>query len=279
MTLRFSIRVLAWAVWTTWAWAGLAGEPAPGRNPAEFGPEQFGFIRLFRAAEADPKWKDAKLLTDRIWLVRSYAMKEAVVSAPVSDRYMITCYGGPVDLVHFFCLAANLCSGGCRMGERLHEEWVAEGGFENLHGFNYQQPPEAHPDDLPSNAFGALFGWEIREHQQDLAFDLELAFSKFVAPLRPVPDAIAKEFSHRAIVMGLPENASQGLREERRAWFTAVPLVLCRDLNAMAIRKVGKPACGDVGSGEAALAAAGFQVYEYKGRPIIIRRMKAVDAP
>jgi hypothetical protein len=239
-----------------------------------FNVKNFGFCRIFHRAKQDPKWKEAKLLTDRIWLVRSYAMKESIVSDPVSDRYVITCYGGPIDLVHFFCLAANVCSDKNVWEKRLYEEWVAEGGKENMFSFNYRQPPEAHPDDLPSNALGALFGLELAEKQKDLSFDLEEAFGKFITPLLPVPDSIAKEFSHQEIVMGLPEKPDKKLIEQRYGWFTAVPMVSCKDINKIAIKKYGKPFCRELSHGEDTLAEAGFCLFFYKERPIIIRRLK-----
>jgi hypothetical protein len=153
--------------------------------------------------------------------VRETALKQATVSAPISDRYQVTCYGGAIDLVHFLCLAAEVCAGE-GMRPRLHKEWVREGGPDHLHGFNFQRPPEAHPDDLPSNALGALFGWEMRAQQQDLSIDLLAAMKVFLAPLVPVPDAVAKQFSHRQIVMGFEKGKpSRSLIAERYGWFTA----------------------------------------------------------
>jgi hypothetical protein len=233
--------------------------------------QEFGFSRLFQQARQDPKWSES-IVADRMLLVRSYALKESVVSDPVSDRYAITCYGGSIDLVHFFCLAADICSGKHDLGERLYREWVDEGGRENQEKFNDREPPEAHPDDLPSNALGALFGLEMMGRVNDQDFDLEEAFGDFISSLLPLPDSIAKEFSHSEIVMGLPENPSRKLIEERYGWFTASPLVCCRAINLVAIKKQGKPVCRNVDTGLQALALAGFKIFSFKDQPIIIRR-------
>lgn len=100
------------------------------------------------------RWRVAKTLSAQMWAVRELALKQATVSDPVSDRYQITCYGGAIDLLHFFCLPAEVCKG-AGVGRRLHKDWVREGGQEHLLGYDFQRPAEAHPDDLPSNAFGA----------------------------------------------------------------------------------------------------------------------------
>jgi hypothetical protein len=205
-------------------------------------------------------------------IVRKYALKSAVVSDPVSDRYVITCYGGPIDLVHFFMLASNVCSGQHELETRLYREWVAEGGPDNLDGFNHREPPEAHPDDLPSNALGALFGLELRAHNQRKGADLRAAFRRFIAPLLPVPDAVARRFSHREIVMGLPEKASVEQRQAQRTWFTAAPLVQSAKLNRAAKATLGKSVCVEFVDGAEALKKAGFVVQAYKGRRIVIRR-------
>ena len=238
-----------------------------------FSQKDYAFKRIFSKAKSDPKWASSKTLTDRIWLVRSYSSKFSVVSKPVSDRYMITCYGGPVDLVHFLCLAAYICSGKHNLQKRLYQEWVSEGGPDNIGRFNYQTPPEAHPDDLPSNALGALFGSELRKHNQNLSYDLETAFERFVAPLIPLPDSVSRQFSHREIVMGLPRNPDRKLKESRYAYFTAAPLVQCQRINAVSENVLGHRLCEPVFDPILALNKAGFRLLSYRDKPIIIRRM------
>lgn len=237
-----------------------------------FSSKDYAFKRIFAKAKSDPKWGTAKTLTDRIWLVRSYSAKYSVVSDPVSDRYMITCYGGPIDLVHFFGLAAPICSGNHGLAKRLYREWVAEGGQENLFRFNHESPPHATPDDLPSNALGALFGLEIRKHNEDLMFDIEKAFENFVRALIPVKDQISREFSHHQIIMGYPLNPSRALKNERNAYFTAEPLIQCNELNIVSRRLEGRDLCQPARDGIDALEKAGFRLLSYKDRPIIIRR-------
>jgi hypothetical protein len=235
-------------------------------------PHSYGFLKLLHSAKQDAKWESAERLSDRMWLIRSYALKQSVVSNPVSSRYLITCHGGPIDLVHFFCLAAEVCSGE-DWGPRLYKEWVREGGLENLQGFNFQQPPEAHPDDLPSNAFGALFGSEMRPHEDSMDIDLKAALIRFLKPLRPVPDAVSCNFSHREIVMGLPAKPSREQRAERYGWFTASPYISCAKINDAAQQTLGRKWCDCQANGESALRAAGFELATFRKRPIIIRRI------
>ena len=239
--------------------------------------KDYSFVRVFERAKQDVKWQEAQTLTERLWLIRKYSAKHAVTSDPVSDRYVVTCYGGTIDLVHFLCLAANVSSGKHERAPRLYQEWLAEGGKENLYKFNYSEHPEAHPDDLPSNALGALFGLELRKHDKDLSVDLQKAFTDFVAPLLPVKDEIAKAFSHREIVMGLPEKPSKKLYEERHGWFTAAPLLHIKKLNAKAIEKRGKPLCKFFKDGRQALKEAGFVLYGVRKRPILISRLRAAS--
>ena len=65
---------------------------------------------------------------------------------------------------------------------------------------------------------------------------------------------------------------SRDLLAERYGWFTAKPRIDCARLNAVAQRKLGRPLCVTVSTGDAALAAAGFEILRYKQRPIVLRR-------
>lgn len=232
--------------------------------------ERYSYRRIFQQAREDQAWADTTSVRQRLLLVRRHALQQATASDPVSDRYQITCYGGPIDLVHFLMLAAETVADK-PLAPRLYQEWKAEGGPQNQHSFNWSQPPEAHPDDLPSNALGALWGWQLQRAEADLETELLQAFARFIAPLVPVPDDVAKQFSHRAIVMGLPPGrASRELTAARYGWFTAAPLVQTERLNAVAREQLGAPLCEDVPDGAAALAKAGFQLKPYKGQPILI---------
>ena len=249
------------------------------KDKTAFTEENFGYMRVFARAKRDVLWKKAASNSARMMLVRKYALKTKTVSSPVSDRYMVTCYGGPVDLVHFLCLSANICSGKHVLAPRLYREWVAEGGFDNLQRFNLQEPPEAHPDDLPSNALGALWGYELKKNELNLDFDLQKSFDDFVKPLRPVPDVISKQFSSYEIVMGYPQakpaKVLSEMWKERKTWFTAEPLLLCHKINKVSLEKLGKKFCSVPASGERALEKAGLVLRYYKRRSIIILRRPA----
>ncbi|MEM1443159.1 MAG: hypothetical protein AAGF67_12505 [Verrucomicrobiota bacterium] len=222
--------------------------------------------RLIAEAESRDEWKSAAAITDRLWLIREAALARDTVSDPVSDRYLITALAGPIDIVHFFGLAVPVASGKQTRDEALLFHWKDEGGLDHENGTRFSSPPEAHPDDLPSNALGALFGEEIRARNGDLDFDVVTALREFLLPLEPVSDEIAKKFSHRTIVMGLKESSSREMVNSRSEWFTAVPLFSLFAFDRERAQTFGSP--------EAALAAAGFEVIELEGRPIKIERIK-----
>jgi len=233
---------------------------------------EYSFPRVFEAAKKTPKWINAKNITERYWAIYDAANRYSVSSKPVSDRYALTCYGGPIDLMHFFGLAAQVSTGSKTLEEFLYLQWIDEGGPENIKKFNHKEPPEAHPDDLPSNALGSLFSQELIQKKADLNSDIQKEFEEFIAPLLPVPDKVAKEFSHREIVMGWPDNPSDKQREEKLAWFTAEPMICCDKINTVAKIKLGHPLCKDFTKGKDALEFAGFRIEKYKEQTIITRR-------
>ena len=61
---------------------------------------EFTHERLFAEARTDPEWADANAL-HQIELIRDKALAHETSSDPVSDRYSLTFYGGPIDWVHF----------------------------------------------------------------------------------------------------------------------------------------------------------------------------------
>jgi len=232
-------------------------------------PNKYSFERVFDKARQSPNWQSLSL-REKLMKVRAVALKNKTTSDPVSDRYQITAYGGPIDLVHFLMLAAEAQRDGINMKERLFKEWEQEGGFQHLNGFNPQYPCEAHPDDLPSNALGALFGQEMKK--KGVENSLKEEFSKFIKPLVPVPDAIAKKFSHRLIVMGLPEKIDRKTETSRYIWFTAEPLNVSKLINYEAKKQTGKDLCKTAKSGKDGLLKAGFRIEYYKKRSILITR-------
>jgi hypothetical protein len=204
-------------------------------------------------------------------------------SNPVSDRYMITCYGGAIDVVHVFSQGAAVCSGGATVEEAVLHQWKAEKGMEFvLNGLDPEEPAEAKPDDLPSNAFGALFGEEIKDHENDPDFDLPAAWTEFFRPTLILPDRIARLFSHKEIVLGLPNDdvaRTDPAYLERNTWFTAEPNVQCERINkrAMEAGLIEEPVCEKVQSGREGLERAGFELRTYRYLPIVIRRLPAAS--
>lgn len=220
--------------------------------------------RLITEAKSDPGWAQATT-AGKVRLIRETALKKDVVSTPVSDRYLITVLGGPIDLVHFLGLTIVVCSGSAERDKALLDQWKDEGGEDFEAKRTRSFPTEAHPDDLPSNAFGALFGEEIRNQNNRVDFDVTAALLKFLAPLEPVPDAIAKKFSHRRIVMGLSDDATRETIRSRSEWFTAQPLFSLYAFDAKRAKRLGN----SVG----ALRKAGFSLRSLEGKPIAIDRL------
>ena len=233
---------------------------------------EFAYQRIFSLAKKDYKWKKCKTLSEQMWLVRSYAAKEAVVSDKVSDRYQITAYGGPVDLVHLLALSNYVASGHQGLEDSLYRQWISEGGPDHEHGFVMAKKQEAYPDDLPSNAFGALWGAEIKKHNKNLEFDLQKSFEKFIKGLKPVPRKIAQEYSHREIVMGLEKNPSHDQIAEKYGWYTAKPFNQYSLINKASQKLYQKDFCKEFKSYYEGLLFAGFYIDRYKGKAIIIRR-------
>ena len=221
--------------------------------------------RLIAEARATKEWKTAKTAAEKLNLIRDAALKKDTASDPVSDRYLITALGGPIDIVHLLGLAIPVCKGTSQRDAALLSQWKAEGGPDFEAGRSGSFPTEAHPDDLPSNALGALFGEEIRAKSSEPGFDVVTALKNFLFPLEPVPDKIAKKFSHRVIVMGLAEDASRKTIRSRYEWFTAEPLFSLYAFDAKRAKELGTAA--------GALAKAGFRIREIEGRPIAIDRI------
>ena len=222
--------------------------------------------RVIREAEGTKAWAGAVKTSAKMNVIRDVCLSKATVSNPVSDRYLITALGGPIDLVHFFGLAIPVCSGKQTRDDALVGQWFAEGGLDYEAGKSRVFPPEAHPDDLPSNALGALFGEEVMAHENDPAFDVVKALREFLDPLEIVGDDVAKRFSHRTIVMGLAKNASRETVRSRSEWFTAEPMFSLHAWDAERAKTLG--------SASNALILAGFELREIGGRLIAIDRVK-----
>ena len=239
--------------------AGFAVSPAEAENP---------FERTVALARESELWEKASTAADRLHAIREISKTFDIVSDPVSDRYLITRYAGPIDLVHFLGLAIYVASGRQGYEEALMFQWRDEGGEDFEAGRTRTYPTEAHPDDLPSNALGALFGKEIldRNALAEADFDVVAELRTFLLPLGIVGDELAKKYSHRLVVMGLNENSSRELDTSRREWFAARPLFILPLVDPEASRTVR--------NADAALKEAGFRVVEIEGREIGLARIE-----
>ncbi|MEM1297372.1 MAG: hypothetical protein AAGH89_18550 [Verrucomicrobiota bacterium] len=231
--------------------------------------EEFPHDRLISEAKSRQEWKRANRHR-KLELISEAALTKPSTSDPVSDRYTITFYGGPIDWVHFLNLAVFVYSGDQSYGEAQHHQWLKEGGLLFEAKKTRTNPTAATPDDLPSNALGALFGKELQASE----LEVEIALRKFIAPLLPVPDRLAKEFSHQAIVMGIPVKPTTRDLDLAYAWFSAMPLNLTKLINTKSHELIKRPFANPEPSGLAALRQAGFTVVNYRGRPVLIERMR-----
>jgi len=221
--------------------------------------------RLIQEVQLNKAWPTAHPIKGRLNLIREAALKKDVVSDPVSDRYLITALGGPIDIVHFLGLAITVYSGSMDRDAALMKQWKLEGGPDFEAGRSRTYPTEAHPDDLPSNALGALFGEELRAHTDDHDFDVATALKTFLSSLEPQSDDIAKKYSHRVIVMGLTENAAPETARARSEWFSAQPL--------FSLYAIDPTRAKSIGNSSEALRKAGFELRAIEGRILAIDRI------
>lgn len=211
--------------------------------------------RLFNKAKFSAKENPAV----HLWAIREAALAEPVVSNPVSDRYLITELGGPIDLVHFLGLAIRVFKDPKVHDAELWSHYVEEGGMDYEKGRTRNYVTEAHPDDLPSNAFGALFGAELAQNKD---VDVALEMTRFLRNLKPLPDSTVKRYSHGVMVMGLRGTESERHQRSRREWFTARPLLVAQFWKL--VPQVTQ---------REALRRAGFSLERIRGREIKIVRL------
>lgn len=262
-------------VWCLVALAATADDRGAGKAAPQPTPS-FAYERVFEQARATHRWQNATSMHDRLRALRRTALQQPVVSNPVSDRYQVTCYGGTLDLVHFFFFASQAAASR-NVHAWLYWAWRDEAG--KMGGGSPGDDDdflwEAMPDDLPSNALGALFGSELRERNVDLD-DIEQHFKAFLEPLIAVPDAVAKRFSYAEIVLGLHDRiwrlSTLFTAVARTQWLTAEPLVHTRKLNAAAKEVFGNALCTPVANGREGLEAAGLALQDYRGKPVLIVR-------
>jgi hypothetical protein len=220
-----------------------SGTPTAGTAPS--------LERIIAAATQMPAWRSARHQVERLTILRDKALAQKDRSDPISDRYVITLHGGPVDLVRFFGLARIVCGGMDRRAALL-KEYQREKG-------------EVCPDDLPSNALGALFGEELRPHMRDTGHDLLPDLRKFFAALQPADDATVKSHGFQRLIDGLGAENTEEQRAASRSWRTAEPLCLAPVL--------APSLTATLTSGETALHAAGLETRRIQGLPIVIERI------
>lgn len=216
--------------------------------------------RILQEALQQPAWRSARHQVERLTLIRDAALRKAAESDPISDRYVITALAGPVDLVRFLGLARIVCSGKDRRASLL-KEWQKENGA----GKAFAKPLDLTPEDLPSNALGALFGEELRPQLNNLQHDVAASLRAFFKPLEPQPDSIVRSLTFERAVLGLPASTTTEERNKVHSWTTAKPVYL---IPAVAPEKIGT--YPDAAS---ALKAAGLDLRKHQDLPIILERL------
>ncbi len=72
---------------------------------AQFPPADYAFVRSLRGTMQGPGWKGAASLEARLAAWRSDLNMYQPGQNPISARYIVTCYGGVIDLRHFLYTA------------------------------------------------------------------------------------------------------------------------------------------------------------------------------
>lgn len=252
-----------------------AGEEEP------FPPNKYGFRKIFIDGRQDGRWAGASSASERLLIVRS-AIKHwpaADKDGAISPRYIVTCYGGVIDMRHFLLAASAAAQGDKSPEEIVYDAMVAEGGLSVPSRFHGQITAElidetqdwtwtgsARADDLPSDALGAYFGRSIAGKNADPSFDLEGAFLDFIEPFIPAPTAVTDKLTFAELVTGYSDAPTRSELIASQLWLTATPKVFTKRLNEVA-KEVGlKPLCEDVKDGEEALDKAGYRVEKVAGQ-------------
>lgn len=211
--------------------------------------------RIVASAAQMPAWRSARHQVERLTILRDKALAQKNQTHSVSDRYVITTLGGPVDLVRFFGLARIVCGGKDRRASLMKE---------------YQhEKREVTPDDLPSNALGALFGEELRPYMRDTGHDLVTDLRRFFANLQPADDASIQRNTYERLVHGLEPETTEKQRAASREWRTAEPLYL--------VSLLAPDRASMIPNAEVALHAAGLETRRIQGLPIVIERIGTPD--
>lgn len=238
----------------------------------EFPVSEYAFRRMIIGVNKDWSYRRASTPVDKFNTWRSAINYLESRGTPISRRYIVTCYGGVIDMRLFLAAAGAAYvngtetaaiaqlrqSGGMYSQDKLSAEQLealAKAG----------QVPDASPDTIPSVALGALFAERVREAQRTAGYSFEQVFIDLIRPLKPVPDKISTQFSYADLVFNnIPV-------EERYSWFTATPNVSTKLINAKAAEIGLGKFCDDVENGTEALEKAGYVVVNVGNYPIMLQ--------
>ncbi len=76
----------------------------------QFSPTDYAFVRSLRGTMQSAKWKSASSIEGRLAAWRSDINMYEPGQNPISARYIVTCYGGVIDLRHFLYTACKVLS-------------------------------------------------------------------------------------------------------------------------------------------------------------------------
>lgn len=88
----------------------LAVSVASAQDEPLFAPGDYAFVRSLRATIEGPGWTSRTTLAGRLAAWRSDINMFEPDQNPISPRYIVTCYGGVIDLRHFLYTACKVLS-------------------------------------------------------------------------------------------------------------------------------------------------------------------------
>jgi RHS repeat-associated protein len=124
--------------------------------------------KIFGPSTKTKEWQEAKTVQDKILAIRTYIVNQGWTNK--KDAYVYTCGCGVVDLVHFMGLAGSTARGDDR--HKLLKQQYEDEKSGNIH--------TAFPEDMPSNALGALFGEKVTGQPDDVIAEIKKYLSKLI---------------------------------------------------------------------------------------------------
>ncbi len=87
----------------------LLAQPIPPGTEIEVpDAENWAMLRMLNEVQRSSRWASAKTVSERLTVMRSHVGKLAAAGDPISDRYVLTCYAGAVDMRHFLYTAIKV---------------------------------------------------------------------------------------------------------------------------------------------------------------------------